>query len=295
MISGKLEIVRGSLALDISDIEHYVVEEAEGLGMPPLHRIREKGPKQHGETDLGYRLDKRVIQCVVAARAASWEEHFERRQELLEYLSPAGDDPVILRFTQPDGVTIRQIEGYVDGSGPVFAKKDARLYQIQRAAFRIDCPDPIWYDPDRKGVRAVGGGGGTGFSFPMAVPWTLGGIDIATQIAVDYQGSFEEYPEIVISGPIDNARIENLETGEVLELGGPTIENGDFYTIDLRYEHKTVVDSSGVNKVAELTLASDLATWHLEPVGSNMIDFSGENGGSNTSIILRWYNRYLGI
>jgi hypothetical protein len=294
MISGKLEIVRGSLALDISDLSHYTVEEAEGFGFPPINRIREQGPLQHGETDRGYRLQKRQIQCTLMLRAADWASHFARRQELVEYLNPASDLPVILRFTQPDGATVRQIDGYCT-EGPQFGKKDARMYQMQRAGFRLSCPDPAWYDPERKSVRAMGSGGGTSFKFPMAVPWTFGGLDVDSAIAVDYQGTWQEYPEIVITGPLSDARIENLETGEVLDFDGDTIDEGDFYTIDLRYAYKTVLDSSGANQIAKLTPASDLATWHLQPGGANSIAFSGTSAGVATSVILRWYNRYLGI
>ncbi len=273
MISGKLEILRGSDALDISDLANYVVEEAEGFGFPPVNRIHEQGPLQHGETDLGYRLQKRVIQCVLMLRATDWAAHFARRQELLDYLNPASDLPVILRFTLPDGITIRQIDGYC-AEGPQFAKKDAKLYQLQRAAFRLGCPDPAWYDPVRQSVRVVGGGGGSGFEFPGAVPWTFGGDDINTEIEIGYLGSWIEYPEIVITGPITSPIIEHLDTGAMLDFSGVTIDDGDYYTVDLRYGYKTILDSAGANKIADLSAASDLATWHLQP-GDNNISLTG--------------------
>lgn len=288
--SGRLEIIREGNALDISDLAHYAVEEIDGFGMPPLHRISERGPLQHGESDRGYRLDPRLIQLVLKLRTNGWESTYARRQELLSFVSPM--TPMSLRFTQPDG-TVRQIEGHcVDG--PDFATKDRLRDRFQRAALRILCPDPAWYDPERQSVRATGGGGGEGFSFPMAVPWTFGGDVIDTEVVIEYAGNWLDYPEIVIVGPIENARIEHMETGEVLEFGGPLIENGDTYTLDLRYGRKTVVDGAGANKIAELTAESDLAAWHLRP-GSNTIRFSGINASANTSITLRWYNRFLGV
>lgn len=288
--SGRLEIIREGNALDISDLAHYAVEEIDGFGMPPLHRISERGPLQHGESDRGYRLDPRLIQIVLKLRTNGWESAYARRQELLSFVSPM--TPISLRFTQPDG-TVRQIEGHcVDG--PDFATKDRLRDRFQRAALRILCPDPAWYDPERQSIYAVGGGGGLGFLFPMPVPWLMGGEIIEAELIVNYAGTWLEYPQIVITGPIANPRIEHMETGDVLEFGGPAIVEGDAYTIDLRYGHKTIVDSIGSNKISELTAESDLATWHLQP-GVNTLHLSGTSGGSATKIQLNYFNRYLGV
>ena len=290
MISATIEILRGDQALDISDLTNYAVLEMDGLGMAPLHRISERGPLQHGESDRGYRLDPRMIQMVLNLRSASWAGHYSQRQELLDWLSPT--ETISLRHSQPSG-TVRQIDCYCV-SGPEFATKDRSSFQFQKAAIRLVCPDPAWYDPARQSVRVNAGGGGTGFLFPGAVPWTFGGADIDADVVVEYAGTWLEYPEITIFGPIDDARIKNTETGNVLEFGGPTIEAGDYYVIDLRYGYKTVVDSTGANKIADLTAASDLATWCLQP-GSNTINFSGENASDATAMVIRWYNRYIGV
>src|SRR5512139_3343689 len=143
MIFGTLEILRSGVALDLTDVENYVVENYEGFGMPPLHRITERGPLQHGESDRGYRLDPRMIQLVLMLRADSWDDFYARRQELIDQLSPTNDAALNLRFTQPDG-TARQIDCYC-AEGPTFSKKEAFKYRGQRAAVRLICPDPAWY------------------------------------------------------------------------------------------------------------------------------------------------------
>lgn len=292
MIFGTLEILRSGVALDLTDVENYVVENYEGFGMPPLHRLTERGPLQHGESDRGYRLDPRMIQLVLMLRANDWAEFYSRRQELIEQLNPTLDAALNLRFTQPDG-TVRQIDCYC-AEGPQFSKRDAFRYAGQRAAVRLVCPDPAWYDPTRQSVRIVGDVGGAGFAFPMAVPWTFGGTVVSSETSINYPGTWIEYPEIVITGPITDARIEHLETGDVLDFDGVTIADGDYYTIDLRFGYKTVVDSAGTNKIADLSSESDLATWHLNP-GENNLALSGTGGGTNTAIVIRYYYRYLGV
>lgn len=289
---GTLEIMRSGVALDLTDVENYVLENYEGFGMPPLHRIMERGPLQHGESDRGYRLDQRVIQLVLMLRGSSWGSIYDRRQDLINQLSPTNDAALNLRFTQPDG-TVRQIDGYCT-DGPQFSKKDSRRYQLQRAAFRLICPDPAWYDPTRQSVRVVGVTGGVGFAFPGEVPWTFGGTTMMTNTSLDYAGTWLDYPEIEIIGPVTDAKVEHLDTGDVLDFDGVTIDDGDSYIIDCRYGIKTVVDSAGANKISDLTPDSDLATWHLFP-GTNNLAFSGTAAGTNTAVVIRWYNRYLGV
>ena len=67
---GTLEILRGGNALVITDMDRYVLEDYDGFGMPPSHRLTERGPLQHGETDLGYLLDPRLIQIAVKLAGA---------------------------------------------------------------------------------------------------------------------------------------------------------------------------------------------------------------------------------
>jgi len=293
MESGTYEIITSAGTLDISDLSHYAVLEIDGFGMPPLTRISEQGPLQHGESDRGYRLTPRVLQVALNLRATSWADLYVRRQELLDYLSPVGDAALSLRFTEPDGVTVRQIDGYcVDG--PLFSSKDRKGRNWQKCAFRLKCPDPAWYDPTQQSIRVVGSGGGAGFAFPLAVPWTFGGTTIDTTFVLDYDGSWLEYPEIVAIGPITSLKIEHLESGDKLDFSGITIDTGDYYTIDLRYGHKTIVDSSGSNKISELSTDSDLATWRLNP-GTNSIQFTGVSGSEATAVLIRYYKRYLGV
>jgi hypothetical protein len=292
MQSGTFEILKNSVALDLSDLSNFVLENYEGFGMAPLRRITERGPLQHGQSDVGYRLEPRLIQLVLALRSTSWIGFYARRQELLNHFSPVDDSPIILRFTQPDG-TVRQIDGYVI-DGPDFPKQSAVRSLVQRVALRISCPDPAWYDPTRQSVRIVGVTGGSGFTFPMIVPWTFGGATVNSETTINYAGTWLEYPEIQIVGPIQDARIEHVDSGDVLDFDGNTIADGDSYTIDLRYGYKTIVDSAGGNQIAKLTADSDLATWHMSP-GENNLHITGASADTTTAIVLRWYNRYLGV
>ncbi len=287
----KLELIRGSTVLDISDEINFVHEANEGFGMPPLHRLTERGPLQHGVTDRGYRLDPRVIQFVIPMLADDWTSHYSRRAALLDILNPVYEQVIHLRFTLPDG-SIRQLDCHT-AQGPLFATKD----QIaggpsMRAGFSLLAPDPAFYNPERQSI-VFAGVGGSGFVIPMLVPVTIGTSVFNFSQTLDYLGTWLEYPEIEITGPLDNLVINNLTTEEKLDFTGLTLAGGALRLIDLRYGYKTIVDGSGTNKIADLTADSDLATWHFVP-GNNTIQAAGANATSASRVVIRYYWKYLG-
>jgi hypothetical protein len=116
---------------------------------------------------------------------------------------------------------------------------------------------------------------------------------------LSYAGTWPAYPQIVIHGPITNPVLTNVSTGKVLAFTA-TIADGTFYSIDTRYGYKTVVDSAGVNRLGNLSAASDLAEFALLPApdvaaGANAFTLSGTSTGANTKVVVRYNNRYGGI
>ena len=107
-------------------------------------------------------------------------------------------------------------------------------------------------------------------------------------------GNWSAYPVIYIDGPIEDPILVNTTTGEVLDFTGITIASGDTYIIDCRYGRKTVKNAAGTNKIVDLTAASDLATFHLEP-GDNAFTLEGTSTDANTQVTINFYPRYLGI
>lgn len=129
---------------------------------------------------------------------------------------------------------------------------------------------------------------------------TISDVVFSISKTIAYTGSFSEYPEITIVGPITDPVLTNVSTGEVLDFTGITISAGDSYTIDCRFGYKTVKNAAGTNKIADLTSDSDLATFHLgaDPEvsgGSNAFTLTGTSTDANTQVTVAYYNRYVGI
>jgi len=262
-----------------------------GMGGPPMHRLEERGPLQHGATDLGFRLDPRVIQLILGLFAETKPEMFQKRAQLARIFPPGAVGS--LKWTM-DGL-VRQIDGNLM-EGMDYSSQD-RKGLWQRTAIVIKCADPTWYDPAGQALTFELGGGGTGTPVPTPVPTPVGASTILTSIAINYAGDWLSYPHLIrLVGPLTNPIITNLTTGETLPFS-TTIAAGHYYDIDLRYGYKTVVDELGANKVSALAAGHDLATWHIAahpdaPGGVNVIEVNASAVNEVSAVLISWLDRY---
>jgi len=159
--------------------------------------------------------------------------------------------------------------------------------------------DPNWYDPETNLPSVLRNSGA--WTVPLEVPLDIGATtEIDSPEAIYYSGTFDEYPLLYLYGAMQDPVIENETTGDVLDLTGATIADGDWYEIDLRYGYKTAVDNDGVNKIAELTAASDLATFRLASIletgdGVNIVRFTASGAGVNTRFVVQYRNRFVSL
>jgi hypothetical protein len=293
-IEETIELVRGSTAIDLTDLVLHHVITFDGFGMPPLRRLSERGPMQDGDTDIGYRLDPRILRLQVQLYGLNNSGLHDRRRALLGALRPgAASDPVKLRYTHPSGLT-RQIDAHLSG-GMTF-NGGGRLRASMPEVIELRAPDPTWYDPDGASVQFAQTGGGTAMPVPTLFPLTFGAstLDVIQAVALSGDNAWVTYPIIYATGPVTNLVITNTTTGKKLDFTGATIGAGVTYTIDTRYGYKTVVDSSAVNRISQLTADSDIAGWSLQP-GNNSLRATGTSVNSATSIVIQYNQRFIGV
>lgn len=292
-----LEAIRWGTTYALNDLGQSILRlEQDGFGMPPVSRLQQRSPMQHGSTDVGFRLDDRKINLVIQPWATTEEGYYDARERLLEIFKP-GDDAIVLKYSYPTG-RVRQIETHLDG-GLMFGTSE-RAGLAHRAVVSLYAPNPLWYDPVGKAqVFALGGGGGA-CVVPFVVPVAVGASVLDTTVPIVYDGTWLAEPIVRIVGPITNPVITNLTTGEVLSFTGYSIAGGDYYEIDTRFEYKTVKDAAGVSQIAKLLNTSDLATFHLEPApkvagGSNIFRVVGTGVNAGTSVTVYWSDQYTGV
>lgn len=301
--------INGTETYCLSD-DRIWIEEDDGLGAPPNHDIPERGPLQHGETRVDFRLDPRIITHVYGVAGQTEGRLYDARKRLLDiFRARSPSNPIKMRYELSNG-DIRQIDCFYL-SDMTFPSSDRQNFfsfiagrgLYQRVAVRLKCYDPVFYDPTQQTLLfEVGEEGNVGMLVPTPVPTHIGTSVIDQTVTLAYTGTWREYPIVRIGGPIRNAVIYNATTDETLALkSGVTIDNGDYYEIDCRYGFKTVKNAAGVNKIADLTDDSDLATFHLQErdpgftTGNNTIQVTGDNLNADTYIRIYYYLRYIGL
>lgn len=282
-----------------------------GSGMPPIEYVSQRGPYQHGETLLDYFLRPRTIQMIVRHNQSSRNSYWHQRLQLLDVLRPNRQligalAPGRLRKIFPDG---RKLDlDVVIEQGPTFnpdqvGQWDAWSFQ---EVIRFKAHNPIFYNPTRHDTDLVNTETGVSLIFPLNDPTldaknTFDGIagivfDEAsgnnTETTIDYEGTWEEYPTIILTGPITNPVITNTTTGDKLALTY-VLQAGAVITINLSYGQKTITLDDGTNLIGFLTTDSDLATFRLIP-GENVITVIGSGITSGTTLQLQYYDRYIG-
>lgn len=290
----QFQIIRGSQFVDITDLVNYGLVEFDGFGMPDVRRLTQRGPLQNGDTDVGFRLDPRIMRLAVIAYAGDEQGIINKRAALLGLLRP-GNGGLILRWTY-DGVS-KQIDCHYAG-GMTLPSTDWKLGH-HRAVFELRAADPTWYMTDSTTITWANDGGGSGFTFPLPMPFTFGGSTINANQSVDLSNAnaWETFPTIYIYGRINSPIVTNQTTGDTLDFTGNNVGVGEYIVIDLAYGTKTVnLVSGGVstNWVSKLTTSSDLATFSLQP-GENTVNLSGSNADSTTRVEMIYNERLVGV
>jgi hypothetical protein len=270
----------------------------EGLAMAPIRRLSERGPLQHGTTDLGFRLDPRKFMLTLTTPpAAGLDVLYNNRKTLINIFKPLTTIPIQIEYTLANG-DVRQLDCFVDGDFRI--DETDRQGFMQKVGISLMAPDPTFYDPTPQTLSFILPVGTNPTTVPLAVPMYVGSTNINQTTAFPYVGTWQTNPVITITGPISSPVITNQTTGEKLDFTGTLILNGDVWTIDTRYGYKTVKDSSGNNQIAALSDDSNLSTFHLDvdPVaagGINNINITNGAATQYTSVVLSFYNRYIGI
>jgi len=289
------------------DTSHRFILTEEGFGAAPVTYITQKGPFQHGESIIDFRLTPRTIQMVIRNNGDSRQDYWNNRSGLLNALRPnrslSGQmNSGKLRKIFQDG-SIRDID-VVCVSGPGFVARDLSRWDEWgfTETLRFIAYDPTFYNPVEQVVTwatmIVSSFAGY-MTFPITFPLTTGTILSDKSDTVTYAGSWLSYPRIKATGPIENLILQNESTGERISFLYD-IQEGEEVTFDLSYGNKTVISSTGANLIGAVSSDSDLVTFHLAPDpevvnGINEISVSASAITDESGLEIRYYERFVGI
>jgi hypothetical protein len=286
-------------SITFDDTSGIYCEEYDGIAMPEPQRVVQQGPFQHGVTLMGARLGQRVI-TLKLANLVDPTGTWTKRAAMMAMLNDL-KHALYLGVALDDGSTYR-MDVYYSGS---FTGARAGAHDgFDRNVLQFVADDPVWYEPSVEVINMAISAGGTGMPIPLLIPLTVGGTSVDQTDTFAYAGTWITYPIIRITGPIQSATLTAVAdasgTTEKLAFTGITIGAADYYEIDCRYGYKTVKDSTGANKIGDLSSDSDLATFAIRPhpdlqEGINTFHLTGSGATGATNCSISYYTRYIGI
>ncbi len=266
------------------------------LGMPPNKHYVIRGAQQHGATRQGFKLDPRIINLLFYKKDTSRENFFTNRQTYLATFRP-WTSTGILRKELPCG-TKYELDCHYN-RGLSLGRRDQVSAYSQKFAVQLIAFDPVWrkmpINTQSFALSAL-----TELEFSITFPITFGSGVIDESVTVQNGGTWESYPQIVITGPLTNPIITNSSTGEKIQMTY-AIGASEVVTIDTAPGVKTITNGSGTNLISKMSSDSDLGTFHLaaDPEvasGNNSIRVQGSAADSaTTDITMKWYDKYIGI
>lgn len=168
----------GSTTVTLSDRSPFFLRHAKGMSRSLVRPVTAQGPAQHGDTDMGYRMQPREMELVIGFYAATDALLDAHRDTLRSIFRPLSATPIKLRYTRDDG-GIRQLDCNLVGKLDIKFVKEHRPGHYHEATVRLRAPDPAYYNPTAGSVSVAG------TSLTAAQWWLAGGL-IGSAQAVDH-------------------------------------------------------------------------------------------------------------
>jgi len=174
----------------------YAILAHEGLGSPPVERIRLRGWRQDGETDIGAVLRPRRFSLVLLIdpyRQHSNNNLFYVRQ-LLRFLAP--DKEVEFEFELLPAVVRRLNAALIDA----VTMPSSEIYRDrQKLLLNLEASDPLFYDAQ---LQAIGWSGiAAGLAIPLNVNITMGDGALDAPLVFSNDGTYPSACTVIVRGP----------------------------------------------------------------------------------------------
>lgn len=263
----------------------YIYQTHSGFGGADSEISSQRGAYQDGEILKSVYLTARRLSIQFYIIADSLRNIQVRRRLISRiFNSRAGLGTLI--WTQEDG-TEYAISCIADSGSPSFTSDWSDKWQHVIVDFVA--PDPCWYAYPTTEMHLAGLSGGA--VFPAEFP-----IEFATQGAtrvVENLGGIPAPIRISIAGPITNPVLENLTTGQKLELT-LDVASGESVEIDTTYGalYCRHIATDGTQTNAMPYLSDDSEFWQIEP-GENVITYSATSGSAE--VMITFASRYTGV
>ena len=265
----------------------YEVQAVEGIaGMPQVRTsdiIIAGRDGQRGGTD---RLDTRVVTLTVAIYAFTDEDFYAAVNALRDAFVPSTTTDKVLTFrfggVADDGV--RRLNCRCRGLS--IPMERSYWMDVATATIQLVATDPLIYDDTLQDETTTLPTAGGGLEFDATFDLIFGDVAEGGAIYANNEGNWPADLLIRIDGPATNPRVENVTTGETLEMDF-TLEAGDYLVFDTA--ERTVLLNGTASRYSYLT--NDSSWFRLQP-GSNEISFRATTSSAAT-LTVAWRSAWL--
>jgi len=145
--------------------------------------------------------------------------------------------------------------------------------------------DPAWYSVTEYSTALGLSVQAGGFGFPMTFPLQFGGTASGASAIITNGGNFQTKPNVTFTGPFNNPRIENVTTGEILELD-LIIASGDYVEVD--FANATIM----LNGTASRYYSKVGPFWTLES-GDNEVRIGSGSYDAASAATIYWRDAWI--
>lgn len=279
----KLTVTSGNgLSMEIGRSKPYILQVLDGTGIPSSDTETLKSPNQDGSSYVQTLLNEREIEVEMAILENEFPDLFTLKESVCAILNPKYRLTVLYEY--PGGS--KEIIGHLS-SEVIFTRGGMRGYQ--KAAFTIECSDPMWTDDDDTGVvLAVSA---PTFYFPLVFDPEITFSEAQNKtVTINNNGHVATPITIQFFGPSENPIITNETTGEFIKVN-KTLAAGEVMIITTGFGQKSVT-IDGVNSFGFIDPASTF--FDLEP-GDNVITYDADSGADSAEVIITYRNRFTGV
>lgn len=252
------------------------------LGAPPTTFQTRRGYKQHGATEVEYRIEERRLSFQLwHAAQVDRDAYWDMRYRLHEFLRPNRGGALQVTILMPDD-SRRAIICRAD-PGLQFPPEGAeRNHWSVEEELGFIAFDPFWFDATGTSL-VLSSTTDMHLVFPITFPIQFGasGLQFGTG-TLTYDGTWETFPTITLTGPYNSAVIEHLTLDIIIYLA-VGIGVGEQRIITLTPGAQSIVDANGVSRFSDLGPGTNLVDFRLVPApevlnGEQQIQIS-LNGG----------------
>lgn len=133
----------GDTTTQLNDGNPFRLESAEGLSGAPVNRFGQRSPLQNGMTDLGYRLQPRIITLNLVFTATSDAELDDYRDQLIDAFRPSENTGISLSVLRDDD-TIRTLTCHTTADIAITLAPELRPGHTHRATVQLRAANPLY-------------------------------------------------------------------------------------------------------------------------------------------------------